>query len=465
MTNQNYPDNRDLVSDEAEHGVIGALMKKPELCETIGAFLGAQDFYHGDNGALYTMILALHSKKVLPDPVTLGDVRAELPSGDMTMVYAGEIWRNIASAANGVKYAKIVLERSRARALFEAGRAIMELAGKGGKIAEQIAEAQAMTMALTTNDDRPDVVQLWEAMVPVFDRMENVRAGKESIGLDFGLGDLDEIVKKLRPGNLAIIAGRPGTGKTVLGVTLAERVSTKVGGSSLVFSLEMQADELAKRTLAAMAEVDQGLIDDGSICDDNDANLRMTAAIGRAKASDMRICDKGGMSFSRICSIARFEHRADPLDIIVIDYLGLINSDPGSKHQNRNQEIGAFTRGLKALAKELQIPVVALAQLNRGIEARADAKPKMSDLRDSGEIEQDADIIIFAHRDNRTEHGAKGLTEIDVAKCRHAQPGFCLLQFQGKFARFVSADKGTIADYEQQKNSAQETKSSRDFLR
>lgn len=458
-------DSRDLVSDEAEHGVLGALMKKPELCETVGAFLGAQDFYHEDNGALYSMILALHSKKVLPDPVMLADVRPELPSGDMTMVYAGEIWRNVPSAANGVKYAKIVLERSRARALFEAGRAIMELAGKAGKVSDQIAEAQAMTMALTTNDERPDVVQLWEAMVPVFDRMEDVRAGKTAIGLDFGLGDLDNIVKKLRPGNLAVIAGRPGTGKTVLGVTLAERISTKLGGSSLVFSLEMQSDELAKRTLASMSEVDQGQIDDGTICDDELANLRMTKAIGMAKAADMRICDKGALSFSRICSIARFEHRVKPLDVIVIDYLGLINSDPGSKHQNRNQEIGAFTRGLKALAKELQLPIVALAQLNRGIEARADAKPKMSDLRDSGEIEQDADIIIFAHRDNRTDHGSKGLTEVDVAKCRHAQPGFCLLQFQGKYARFVSAAHETIAEYEQQKNAPQEAKSSRDFLR
>lgn len=459
-------DSRDLVSDESEHGVLGALMKKPELCETVGAFLGAQDFYHEDNGALYAMILALHSKKVLPDPVTLADVRPELPSGDMTMVYAGEIWRNVPSAANGVRYGKIVLERSRARALFEAGRAIMELAGKAGRVSEQIAEAQAMTMALTTNDERPDVVQLWEAMVPVFDRMEDVRAGKTAIGLDFGLGDLDNIVKKLRPGNLAVIAGRPGTGKTVLGVTLAERISTKMSGSSLVFSLEMQSDELAKRTLASMSEVDQGQIDDGTICDDEMANLRMTAAIGRAKAADMRICDKGALSFSRICSIARFEHRARPLDVIVIDYLGLINSDPGSKHQNRNQEIGAFTRGLKALAKELQIPIVALAQLNRGIEARADAKPKMSDLRDSGEIEQDADIIIFAHRDNRTEHGSKGLTEVDVAKCRHAQPGFCLLQFQGKYARFVSAAHETIAEYEQQKNAPQDQgKTSRDFLR
>ena len=131
----------------------------------------------------------------------------------------------------------------------------------------------------------------------------------------------------------------------------------------------------------------------------------------------------------------------------------------------RNQEIGNFTRGLKALAKELQIPIVVLAQLNRGIENRADSTPKMSDLRDSGEIEQDADMIIFAHRDNRSEHGANGITEIDVAKCRHAQVGFCLLKFQGEFARFVMPDQATSAQYMEAKNAPQEKpKSSKEFL-
>ena len=458
-------DSRDLVSIEAEHGVLGALMKKPELCETVGAFLSGTDFAHEDNGALYNMILGCHSKKITPDPLTLAEIRAELPSGDMTMVYAGELWSKVPSAANGVHYGRIVLERSRARAMYEAGRAIMELAETRGKITDQIAMAQQITMDLTSADERPDTVQLWEAMVPVFDRMEDIRAGKIENGLKFGLPDLDNIIKGLRPGNLAIIAGRPGTGKTVLGVGLAEQISLKNKGSSLIFSLEMQADELAKRTLASSAEVSQELIDNGKACDDQGKADGMMHVISLARSSDMRICDKGGLTFSRLCSIARFEHRAKKLDVIVIDYLTLIQSDPGSRVQNRNQEIGNFTRGLKALAKELQIPIVVLAQLNRGIENRADSTPKMSDLRDSGEIEQDADMIIFAHRDNRSEHGANGITEIDVAKCRHAQVGFCLLKFQGEFARFVMPDQATAAQYMEAKNAPQEKpKSSKEFL-
>lgn len=459
-------DNRDLYSQEAEQGLLGALMKKPELCEVVGSFLSASDFHLEDHDALYAMILGCHSKKIKPDPLSLAEIRNELPSGELTMVYANELWRNVPSAANGVHYGRIVLERSRARAMFEAGRAIMELASTRGKIADQIAQAQQITMGLTSADDRPDTVQLWEAMVPVFDRMEEVRSGTTQVGLKFGLSDLDEIIKGLRPGNLAIIAGRPGTGKTVLGVGLAERVSIKNGGSSLVFSLEMQSEELAKRSLASSAAVTQDTIDTGEACDDPESVLRMTAAIAAAKGADFRVCDKGGLTFSRLCSIARFQHRAGKLDLIVIDYLTLIQPDPGSKHQNRNQEIGHFTRGLKVLAKELGLPIVVLAQLNRSIETRADAKPKMSDLRDSGEIEQDADMIIFAHRDNRSPHGEKGLTEIDVAKCRHAQVGFCLLQFQGEYARFVLPEKGVAADYMQKKEApAEKSNSSRDFLR
>ena len=458
-------DNRDLVSVEAEHGALGAMMKQPDLCETIGAFLASSDFGVEDHGALYAMILGCHSKKVTPDPIALSNVRAELPSGELTMVYASEIWRNVSSASNGVHYAKVVLERSRARKMYEVGQAIMEMAQQRGKITDQIAQAQQMTMALTSHDERPDTVQLWEAMIPVFDRMEQIKEGKQQIGLEFGLPDLDKIICGLRPGNLAIIAGRPGTGKTVLGVGLAEHISLKNGGSSLIFSLEMQADELAKRTLASTSTVAQGLLDNGEAVDDQESVMRMTAAIARAQSSDMRICDKGGITFSRLCSIARFEHRVKPLDVIVIDYLTLIQSDPGSKAQNRNQEIGQFTRGLKALAKELQIPIVVLSQLNRGIESRADPTPKMSDLRESGEIEQDADMIIFAHRDNRSPHGEKGLTEIDVPKCRHAKVGFCLLQFQGQYARFVMPDQYTAEMYMQEKNGGgDKPKSSRDFL-
>lgn len=429
---------RPLIAIEAEHGVLGALMHKPELCEEIGAFLAPADFSSDDHAALYSMILAAHSKKQRPDSITLSEIRDELPSGEMTIVYASEIMRNTPSAANGSHYARIVQERAHARKLYEAGQKLMELATQRGKIPEQVAAAQSLVFELSAQSERPDVVSLVDALMPVVDEMDARFNGKTDMGLAFGLPDLDGIIRGLRPGNLAVIAGRPGTGKTVLGVGLADQIAVRNGGSALIFSLEMGQAELAKRSLSAMSGVSQGLIESGAALNDPAAIAAITAAVDRMSRADVRICDKEALTFARICSIARFQHRAKPLDVIVIDYLGLIGSDPSGRHQNRNQELGAISRGLKALAKELQIPIVALAQLNRSIETRGDAKPKMSDLRDSGEIEQDADMIIMAHRDMNSEHGQNGITEIDVVKCRHAKPGFCLLQFQGDFARFVS---------------------------
>lgn len=459
-------DNRDLISVEAEHGVLGALMLKPELCEEIGAKLSPIDFGIEDNGSLYTLILAAHSKGIVPDCVSLSNIRSNLPSGDMTLVYAAEIARGVPSAANGKHYAKIVMERAKARKIHELGVRLIEMAATNGSVAAQVAQAQQMAMDLVSHEERPDVVYLSQAMLEVVDDMEERKLGNKAMGLDFGLSALDKIVKGLRPGNLIIIAGRPGTGKTVLGLNASESISIKDSKETLIFSLEMSAKELAKRSVASVGSIDQNDIDSGAAYDDQEAMTRMTAAASLIRRDHVRLCDKGALPLSRIASISRFENRAKRLDLIVIDYLGLISPEPGSKAANRNQEVGAVSRGLKALAKELEIPIIALCQLNRGIESRADAKPKMSDLRDSGEIEQDADVIIFAHRDNRTSHGEKGLTEIDVAKNRHAEPGFCLLQFQGAFARFVMPAAMVVDEYKRQKDSAEAPKStSRDYLK
>ena len=429
--------SRSLVSIEAEHGVLGALMHKPELCEVIGATLAVDDFSEPDHSALYAMILACHSKKQHPDSVTLSDIRAELPSGEMTIVYASEIMRNVPSAANGVGYAQIVTERARARLLHQAGQRLMEIAESAGSIPEQVSEAQRIVLELNAQDETPDVITHRQALGEVFDDMEARKAGVKHMGIDFNLPDLDKIINGIRPGNLAIIAGRPGTGKTVLGVGIADQVAIRDGKGALIFSLEMASKELSKRSLAAVSGVSQNRIESGSAMDDGEDILKLTAAVSKLSTADVRICDKPALTFARICAIARFQHRAKPLSVIVVDYLSLIATDPSSK-LNRNQELGQYTRGFKALAKQLGIPVIVLAQLNRSIETRADPKPKMSDLRDSGEIEQDADMIIMAHRDMNSDQGKNGITEIDVVKCRHAKPGFCLLQFQGELARFVS---------------------------
>jgi replicative DNA helicase len=439
---------RELYSLEAEHGVLGALMHKPELCEEIGSTLGANAFSDDDNAMLYTMIMAGHAKGIRPDPITIGEQCETLPSGNPTLYAASIIMRNVVSPANAIQYARIVEERSQARKLYAAAERIMDMACQQGKISTQVAEAQQCLMDLTIPEETPDVIGYSEALGPVFEEMQDRLDGKAEIGIKFGLTDLDKITRGLRPGNLVIIAGKPGTGKTVLGTGLADKIATQDQLAALVFSLEMPSVELAKRSLASLAGVSKDRIESGEAICSSDEKVRLEGAVSKMTKADVRICDKPGLQFSRLCNIARFQHRASPLGLIVIDYLTLINPDAGSRHQTRSAEIGSFTRGLKALAKELGIPVVVLAQLNRAMDSRSsDARPKMSDLRDSGEIEQDADVIIMGYRDENDPRGGAGITEWNVVKCRHAKPGFCILQFQGSMQRFVNAER-SFQDYE-----------------
>lgn len=436
---------RELYSQEAEHGVLGALMHKPEMCEEVGAFLSPADFAYEDNALVYSMILGAHSKKVKPDPITLSDIRQDLPSGELTIVYASEVMRNVPSAANGMQYAKIVLERSTARKLNMLAMQISEIAQSRGNIADQVAQAQALIMGLNVGEDTPDFRRMDVVLDDLMARIEERRAGLGDLGLDFGLEDLDAIIRGIRRKHLIIIAGRPGTGKTVLGMGLSERASIAHKKNVLVFSLEMSDIDLAQRSLASVSGVRIEDIETGKAFEDDEKSQKIMSAAFKMKNANLHICEKPALMFSRLCNMARFQHRARPLDLIVIDYIGLIVGDPSKNIQNRNQELGAISRGLKALAKELDVPVVALAQLNRGIEGRSDPKPKMSDLRDSGEIEQDADVIIMAHRDMQTERGRNGITEVEAVKVRHAKPGFCLLQFQGDKSRFVNCVR---ADYD-----------------
>lgn len=452
--------NRELYVPEAEQGVIGAMFITPELCEPIGALLPGSCFADLDLACLYSLCLQCHAKGIKPDCITLSELCPVLPSGEQTIYVAGVIQQNVTSAANALTYARIVVERHQARQLHAIGEQVSELACTGGKVADQIATARQMLMDLAFEDEEPDVCTYADALGDVLDDMDAWREGRKELGLTFGLPDLDNIVQGLRPGNLVIIAGKPGTGKTVMGTNLCDRVAVMGSGSALIFSLEMAKKELTLRSLASLSGVSKNELETGEATKDGTSEkaLKVQAAFARMVHSGVRICDKPALSFSRICSIARFQHRAKKLDVILIDYLTLITSDPGAKFQTRSAEIGSFTRGFKALAKELGIPIIVLAQFNRAMEGRgANARPQMSDLRDSGEIEQDADVIMLAYRDDKSPHGEKGLTEWDIPKVRHAAPGFCLLQFQGQYQRFVPSAM-SFEDYRQAEEQPKTTK-------
>lgn len=441
---------REFYSTEAEQHTVGCLMLKPELCEEIGAKVQASDFYDADLRDLYLMILALHSKGIRPDAVSLSDYKPTVSSGEATMYLAGMIQSSVVSAANAKHYARIVMERALARRTFDTLQAMLAQLDEPGEISTLIAQWQQRLLDLSSADGSPDVYSYADILPGVIDGIDDRFNGKEPDGVSFGLVDLDAIIQKLRPGNLVMIAGKPGTGKTVLGTNLADKISIQSGLASMVFSLEMSKEELTHRSIAAIGGIDKTVLDNGKLSDDDWP--RLTAATDALSKAAVRICDKPALTFSRLCNIARFEHRARKLSLIVIDYLTLIRPDANSRHANRSAEIGSFTRGLKALAKELGIPIVVLAQLNRAADGRADNRPRMTDLRDSGEIEQDADVVILGYRDEKSPEGEAGITEWDVAKCRHAKPGVCRLQFQGKFQRFVNAEKSDAFSYERSKS-------------
>ena len=430
--------DRPLVAPEAESGVVGSLFIKPELIETIGAIVSPTDFFDQDKAEIYTLILAARSAGRAADPVSIADIRHELASGELTLLRAAEIYNEVTSAAPALDYARIVVERAKARKVAEIGQSIIDMASHARPMAGIIADAQEAVLALNSEDDEPDVISLNQALGPVVDEMDDRFNGVGINGLSTGLTDVDELVQGLRGSHVIIVAGRPGTGKTTFALGIAENLTIRNGKSALVFSLEMAGKELAKRSLAASSVVTLGNIDSGQAMGSEEMISRITGAVGKMRDADLRICQKGGLPLSRIRNIARFQHRAKPLDLIVIDYIGLIAPEAGSRQQNRNLELGAISRGIKAMAKELNLPVIVLAQLNRSIETRSTKKPQMSDLRDSGEIEQDADIIMIAHRDADSDLGRSGVTEIDVVKHRHASVGHCLLQHQGEFARFVN---------------------------
>lgn len=432
---------RSLFSLEAEAGVIGAMIIDKNIIEDIGSILDRSHFYDQDYAEIYAQALRLHSRGVKIDLVSLSGVVEVLPSGALTLASVGDIQYNVSSAANGLHYARIVKERFKARQLNDLGKRLINLSQESGSISEQIATAQASVMGLDADTDTQDVYQMSDSIDELLDEIQSANDGVNDKQLGTGLVDVDALMKGLRKGTLNIVAGRPGSGKSLMANMIARQASIEHEGSALIFSLEMSNKELTKRMLAAVAEVTLDDIESARAVQNQEGSLKTGKALKQIQEADIRVCDRPNLEFAKMCAIARYQHRANPIKVMIVDYIGLVSLGDNKRIQNRNQELGHISRGLKQLAKELDIPIVALAQLNRGIEGRSNAMPTMSDLRDSGEIEQDADVILICHRRD-DEHGRSGKTLAEVVKCRHGQVGGTVIQMQGHYARFVNAAAG-----------------------
>lgn len=429
-------------SVEAEQSIIGGLMLDNQVWDKIGTKLCEADFYRTEHRILYKTIGALTKKSQPFDVITLLDAlktNNELDDAGGE-AYLFELANNTPSVANVNAYADIVREKSVQRQLIGVATEIADSAYNpvGRSVAELLDGAETKVFAIgeqTAGDGGPESIK--SVLVRAVEKIDALYHNGDAItGLPTGLSDLDEMTSGLQPSDLIIVAGRPSMGKTTLVMNMAEHAAIKANKPVLVFSMEMPSDSLAMRMMSSLGRIDQHRIRTGKLHEEDWP--RVTSAVHMLSEAPLFIDDSPALSPGEMRARARRlvkEH--GPLGLIVVDYLQLMKA-PGFSADNRTAEISEISRSLKSLAKELQVPVVALSQLNRSLEQRADKRPVMSDLRESGAIEQDADLICFIYRDEvyNEDSPDKGTAEIIIAKQRNGPIGKARVAFLGKYTRF-----------------------------
>jgi replicative DNA helicase len=442
-----FIERRELpVAIEAEQSVLGALLIDNDAFDRISA-LRPEHFFRFDHRIIFETIQKLIVSNRNADMITVLEALQAAGHAETTggLAYLNSLSSSTPGSAGIKRWADIIIDRWKLRGVLTATDEIAELVhNRGGKtVSEIINEAQAKFEPLmTTSAKDPQYIRTF--LAPVIQRIDDQFHGREAKvkALSTGLRDLDaKLGGGMRPGQLIVIAGRPAMGKTAIALGVAESAA-KVGGATLFFSQEMPGEEIANRSLARASGLPLDKIIDGSkFLGDEDFD-RLTA--GTIKVSEMEVLvdEQPQLSVNEIRSRARTVKRRQGLGLIVIDYLGLMEDGVGN---TRNEKVGANSRGLKALAKQMDVPVVLLAQLNRKLEERGEKRPMLSDLRDSGEIEQDADIVLFLYRDEVYNPNTRdrGIGEINVAKQRNGPTGTVAAAYIGERTLFADLMPGT----------------------
>jgi replicative DNA helicase len=414
------------------------LISKDAIADVNEQVRGA-DFYRPAHETIYDAIIELYGRGEPADPVT---VAAELQRrGELQRVggapYLHTLSASVPIAANAGYYAAIVREKAILRRLVEAGTRIAQMGYAGeGDVDDTVDRAQAEVYAITDKRQSEDYAPLSDIMESTIEEIEAIsnRDGG-MVGVPTGLIELDELTNGLQPGQMVIIAARPAMGKSTLGLDFCRAAAIHHNLTSVIFSLEMTRSEITMRLLSAEAKVPLNHIRNGPMTDE-DWN-KLATKMGQISAAPLFIDDSPNMTMMEIRAKARRLKQRHDLKLIVIDYLQLMSS--GKKVESRQLEVSEFSRQIKLLAKELEVPIIALSQLNRGPEQRADRRPMMSDLRESGSIEQDADIVMLLHREDvyEKESTRPGEADIIVAKHRNGPTRDLTVLFQGHYSRFV----------------------------
>ncbi|MDW8259976.1 MAG: replicative DNA helicase [Gammaproteobacteria bacterium] len=433
-------------SIEAEQSVLGGLLLDPAAWDHVADVLRGDDFYRPDHRLVFEAIAHLAAQGKPCDAIVVGEYLTRTGKIDEAggLAYLGNLARETPTAEHVRAYAEIVREQSLRRKLQRAGHEIAASvhADDGATARELLDRAEQRVFEIAEagfRGNREGAVPISTLMPGLIDQIDQWYSNPNTLrGLPTGFDELDKKTGGLRPGDLIIIAGRPSMGKTTLAINMAEYAALKaeVKASVAIFSMEMPADQLMTRMLSSIGRVSLSHIRSGQITESDWP--RITGAANQLSAAKIYIDETPALTPTDLRARARRIKREHGLDLIVVDYLQLMQV-PGTK-ENRATEIAEISRSLKALAKEVAAPVIALSQLNRGVEQRADKKPVMSDLRESGAIEQDADIIMLIYREEVYDKNTtkRGIAEIDIAKHRNGETGTFVLTFQGQYTRFVN---------------------------
>jgi replicative DNA helicase len=440
-------------SVEAEQSLLGGLLLDNLAFDKIADLVTAEDFYRDDHRRLFRHISKLIEQGKPADVVTVAESVEASEDKDRTGggAYLGSLAQNTPSALNIRRYAELVRERSVQRRLAQVATEIAEtaLSPSGKDVGQLLDEAESRILEVGERGQRgtQGFEEIRPVLARVFERMDHLyqQENKSDVtGVPTGFIDLDEKTAGLQAGDLIIVAGRPSMGKTAIALNMAEHVAVDNGLPVAIFSMEMGASQLAMRMLGSIARVDQHKMRTGRLADEEWS--RLSSAMERLHNAPIFIDETAALNSLELRTRARrMRRQCGKLGMVMVDYLQLMSSPSSGQNENRATEISEISRGLKALAKELEVPVVALSQLSRAVEQRNDKRPMMSDLRESGAIEQDADVILFVYRDEvyfPEKPESKGRAEVIIGKQRNGPIGKVELAFLGQFTRFENLAQG-----------------------
>jgi len=429
---------------EAEQSVLGGLLLENDAADRIGDAIADADFYSEAHRIVYQHIVRLISEGKPADVVTVSESLASVQKLDYVggLAYLGAMVQNVPTAANIRHYAAIVRERSILRQLAATAGEIAETAYNplGRSAREVLDQAEAKVLHIAEQGARGQAVfaEIGKLLAEVVDRIEvlfNRDDPSDVTGVPTGFTDLDRMTSGLQPGDLVVVAGRPSMGKTAFALNVGEHVALKAGMPVAVFSMEMGAQQLALRLIGSVGRLDQHKLRTGRLA--NEDWEKLTLALGQLNEAPILIDETPALNAIEVRSRARrLQKQYGKLGLVIVDYLQLMQAS--TTGENRATEISEISRAMKSLAKELKVPVMALSQLNRSLEQRPNKRPVMSDLRESGAIEQDADVIVFIYRDEvyNADTQDKGVAEIIIGKQRNGPIGTVRLTFIGEYTRF-----------------------------